>query len=84
VGVQVQGLQRGLGQVAPGLERLAAALLTQSSRPSMMSAQWKRQGLGTASTTWLWRDRAASSSSVGRGTWVMPNSTTRRGKGPAK
>ena len=50
-----------------------------SSRPSMVSAQWKRQGLGTAISTCVWADSAAIASSVWCGMWVVPNSTTRRG-----
>ena len=48
-----------------------------------MSAQWKRQGLGTASTTWQCADSAASATSVDIGRWVMPNTTRRRGNGLA-
>ena len=52
-----------------------------SSRPAKVSAQWKRQGLGTASSTWVWGASAASRASVLLGSCAMPNTTTRRATG---
>ncbi len=51
-----------------------------ASRPSRISAQWKRQGFGTASTTSIRVDSAASASSVCGARCDAPNSTTRRGR----